>query len=287
MKTLVSYQSDSTQINNGLELINEQDEISQDTLKMQGDTFYGVQDEQNIPHRIAPKTQQKELKVNTILYTPEIHTNTITTWQTILLLLCLFLVGFIKAFNHSRFTQSVKALLSYSVAQEITREEKVFFHRANLLLTFIHITTSSLFIYHFSHQLNSIFRLEGPLFYVIIFGSIASIYLIKYLFSKILFFVFNNLSVTSEYIFSITLFNNLLGGLLILLLAILYYTPIQPHIFLNYLTLPTISIVLIMRVFRLIIIGKSYGISYFYIFLYICTLEILPLVVLFRIFIFE
>lgn len=262
---------------------NSQDLIQIDSL----DTVFGIEKSTSIPYRkvkIKPKDVHHEEVIIDQNLIPTYLRKNVETWQTILLLLSFFLLGFVRAFNNNRLSQSIKALFNISVAQEIIREEKVFFHRANLILTSLHFITFSLFVYNLSKFLN---REEGIFFYFLIVVFIVATYLIKYIFSKIIFFVFSDHNVSSEYIFTITLYNNFLGIMLIPILCIDYFTDLTFVNILNYMALPTVLLIFILRLIRLTQMGKLYGVSYVYIFLYICTLEILPLVVLYKIFILK
>jgi len=253
------------------------------------DTIYGVNSEGLIPYR-KTETQQKEIqhteKQDNKLTEPIPHTRQVYFWQTTLLLFALFLIAFVKAFSNNRFKQTAKALLNYSVSQEITREEKVFFHRANLMLVANYVIIVSLFIYYLLEQLNPSVLKNTSIILLLMLGVVV-LYCIKYLFSKILFFVFNSTSLSVEYIFNISLFNNLLGVLLLPSLFFIYFSDFQDDVIVNYIAIPSIFISFIMRVVRLFVLGNNKGISYLYIFLYICTLEILPLVVLYRFFILK
>lgn len=252
------------------------------------DTVYGIVNEETIPYRnVEVKNIPKTKTEIEILFNPTKKEVEVYSWQTMLLILGVFIVGFSKAFSNNRFKQSLKALFNYSVAQEITREEKVFFHRANLLLTINHIICVSLFIFYLNDIIHfSTNRTTVATFLFIPVFIIAS-YSFKYVFSKFLFFIFNDVSLSNEYIFNVSLYNHLLGVFLIPILGLCYFSGLSTVIILIYFALPVISISLVMRLFRLVIIGKSKGVSYFYIFLYICTLEILPLVALYRFFILK
>jgi hypothetical protein len=298
MNSNYSYQIDSTlqdpPINN-LELIEEVDEAIiipkqkrykpkiKDTTNTKVDTVYGIKNEDAIPFRNFTPIKKETVQSIEVLFEPSQRNIEVAPWQTAILVLCLFILAFVKAFNNSRFKQSVKAIFSYSVAQEITREEKVFFHRANLLLSTAHLLIISLFVYHLY---NTIISSSNHLSqFIMITGFFVAMYLVKYIFSKILFFIFDDTSLSAEYIFNVALYNNLLGATLLPVIGFLYYSNLEPNIVITYLAIPLLLINFILRLIRLIIIGKSKGVSYFYIFLYICTLEILPLVVLFRIFV--
>lgn len=255
-----------------------------DTIAL--DTFYGIKNEGELPYRKEIITKPQPKSTQETLYNPTKNKVIIDSWQTILLLIAFFLLGLTKAFANSRFKQSIRALINFGVAQEINREEKVFFHRGNILTTAIYLITSSLFIYHLKQVVNTtVLDEDNYFFYMLIIIAIFFIYGIKFLFSKILFFVFNESTLSSEYIFNVSLYNNLLGILLLPSLSIIYFTTISFHTAVLYLFIPSIAIVFLMRALRLFVIGNSKGISFLYIFLYICTLEILPLVVMYRIFI--
>lgn len=255
-----------------------------DTIKQ--DTFFGIKNESKLPYRKETTTKSQPQSPQEILFNPTKNKVIIDGWQTLLLLTAFLLLGLTKAFANSRFKQSIRALINYGVALEINRDEKVFFHRGNILTTAIYLITSSLFLYHLKQVVNTtVLDQDNYLLYLLILGSILFIYSIKFLFSKVLFFVFNELSLSSEYIFNVSLYNNLLGIILIPVLSIIYFTSISFNTATVYLFIPIVAIVFLMRLLRLIVIGNSKGISYLYIFLYICTLEILPLVVMYRIFI--
>lgn len=279
MSTQNTYLSDSnTQNNSAIPLAN--DSIIKDTI-------YGIDNEIAIPHRNVEIKEVPKTKTEVeILFNPTYKKTDIEPWQTVLLLFGLFLVGFTKAFSNNRFKQSLKALFNYSVAQEITREEKVFFHRTNLLLTLNHIIIISLFIFHLNNILH-IYNKSSLGVFLLIVAFIVLMYSIKYIFSKVLFYVFNDNNIANEYIFNISLFNNFLGILFIPVMALCYFSELSLINVLIYFALPTMVILFIMRIVRLFFAGKLKGISYLHIFLYICTLEILPLVVLYRFFILK
>ena len=258
-----------------------------DTIE-ETDTAYGISEDIIIPIR------QTNIKTNIIkdsiqrLFEPEHLVAEVASWQICILLGSILLIGFVKAFSNSRFNQGIKALFNYTVAQEITREEKVFFHRSNIFFSVIHLLTTSLFFFQFREGINSgdINNDKFP-FFLLILMFLAGMYFVKYIFSRVLLFVFNDLSFAPEYIFNISLYNNLLGTILVPILCATYFTELLFQDILIFLAIPFVLIVFVLRLFRLIKIGQTRGVSYVYIFVYICSLEILPLVVLFRIFILQ
>jgi hypothetical protein len=249
------------------------------------DTVYGIENENLIPTRhteIIPKE-------NTLIkesYSPSpIKTGT-ESWQIIILVIAVLLLGMVKAYSNNRYRSGLKALVNYGVAQETTREEQVFFHRSNMLLTLGYILTLSLFIYQVKwFALGNSIEPEGFSSFLIVVAGIILVYLVKYIFAKLLLFIFNDATIAPEYTFNVSLYNNLLGVVLIPLLCVNYFTAFPFQSLLIFIALPLALLVLVLRLIRLFVIGRARGVLYVYIFLYICTLEILPLVVLYRIFV--
>ena len=221
-----------------------------------------------------------------VLLEPIIREMYVSTWQIIVLLLCVVLLGFIKSFNVNRFGQVYKSIFSYQISSEIVRGEKVFYHRVNLILTTIHMLIVGLLIYQWAFE-KGVYVYEDVKFssYLKITFLLLLLYVTKYIFARILAVIFDKQSLASEYIFTVALYNSMQGVLLIPIMLIIYFMEINFSFILQYLVFPVIGVTYLLRFNRLFIVGRSKSVSYFYIFLYICTLEILPLVVLIKIFV--
>jgi len=249
------------------------------------DTVYGIENEQLIPIRHTEVLFKSDIQTEKLYDPTPLKTGT-ESWQVLILVIAVLLLGMVKAFSNNRYKLGLKALFKYSVAQEITREEHVFFHRSNVLLTFVYLFTLSLILYQLKRMvLNESSLPEGLTSFFVILGGVIILYISKFLFSKMLLFVFNDTTSASEYIFNVSLYNNLMGVLLIPILCITYFTAFLFQPLLVYIVIPLALLVFLLRLIRLFLIGRSIELLYVYIFLYICTLEILPLVVLYRIFV--
>jgi Domain of unknown function (DUF4271) len=255
------------------------------TLTKMDSAYYGIRNEVDIPTR-GFQIKEAIQETTEILFEPSHKVNHVSIWQIGILLFSVLLLGFAKAFSVNRFKQVVKSIFSYRISTEIIREEKVFYHRVNLLLTTIHICITSLFIYQLGFLIKASFHESITfIFYLKILAFLLVLYVLKYFFARMLAIVFNQQALASEYIFNVSLYNNFQGVLFIPILLILYFTTFNFSSILMYIALPVLGLGLLLRLFRLVMIGNAKSISYFYIFLYICTLEILPLVVIFKIFI--
>ena len=142
-----------------------------------------------------------------------------------------------------------------------------------------------LFIFQwiFSHQ----FIQKGAafIFYAKVVLFLFIIYVLKYLFAGILVGIFNQGALLSEYTYSVSIYNHLQGLLFVPVMLLIYFSTFSFLSVVHYVVFPMIGLTLLLRLVRLFVIGASKNISYFYIFLYLCTLEILPLVVMIKIFV--
>lgn len=257
---------------------------------VRGDSlFYGIENSDQVPIRYIQKNNIEEGEVIIQeLYQSEFKIQQVESWQSLMLLLTVLLFGLAKAFSANRFKQTYKSLFNYRVAQEICSEEKVFFHRVNVLLTVIYILVTALLIYEVRMMLNIVGAQELDWsFYPITILFLLAINFGKLIFSKVLSFIYNTPDLVVDYVYTVSLFNGLTGVILIPVLSLMYFTSLDFIFSITYLVLPLLCIVFISRLLRLFVISDSKGVSYFYIFLYICTLEILPLVVMLKFFIFK
>ncbi|HRN42253.1 MAG TPA: DUF4271 domain-containing protein [Vicingus sp.] len=272
----------SNKISSDSALTNLSDSNALDSVSQ--DTIYKLNTLEKIPFRKVDKEQNIDANsTKQVLFEPTLRTNINTTWPSIVLTLATLLLAFTKAFGLTRFRQIYKSLFSFYAAHEITREERVFFHRVNFSLFIIYLTNISLLLYF----LVNTYKPESDtsfLFPIILMGVVLA-YLIKFVSNAILAYVFSHEQMTPSYSYNVLLYNYLFGVFLIPALALIYFSNINDLSLMKFIIVPLILIVLTIRFIRFFVIGISNNISILYIILYICTLEILPLVVLGKFFI--
>ena len=95
-------------------------------------------------------------------------------------------------------------------------------------------------------------------------------------------FLFNRTRVFHEYLYNMFIFNKLLGiTILPLLLFMVYTTGLVQEIF-HWLVLVTVSLIVAMRLIRGAVFSFKKEVLLFYMFLYLCALEIVPLALLYK-----
>jgi len=204
-------------------------------------------------------------------------------WEIIILLVFIFSIAVAKAYYTKRFIQVLKSIPLGRFAAQVIREEKVYTQRGQFLLQFSFFIIAPLFLIYLSHYIFDIAFTEVTILdYLIFFGCILIAYFIKTLVHLALSKFFNAMDIFREYIFNVFSINAGLGLLFaVILISQLFITNHNATIY-NIAIILTCALFL----FRLVrsgylIVSKNYPL--FYGFLYLCTLEILPLVVIFKI----
>lgn len=207
-------------------------------------------------------------------------------WFTLVLLLIVIGLTWIRVFYYKIFKQLFAAFFSNLVSNQVVRDENILVQRASILLSFIFYLTASLFIYQVSIYFNWNYPVLGSGFtrFMIITLLVAFVYSFKMVLLKGLGEVFGVDKPIATYIFNIFLINNILGLLLIPVVISIAYVVTGSVGWVMYSGLALVIIAFIYRFMRAIRIWMGMqGVPFFYLFLYFCTLEIAPLILMIKI----
>lgn len=187
--------------------------------------------------------------------------------------------------NRKRLGQLIKAFYVNRFANQLLREEVSVGNRMTAVLSVLFVLTLSLFAVQANSYFGWMAFKNGPLAYFVIAGSIFLAYGIKLLGIRIVGWVFQVKREASDYIFTVFLFGNSLGLFLLpVVVCLAFVRQIQAGYFV-YFGLFLVASFLAVRLVRGVVIGyNSSRVSKFYLFLYLCTLEIVPLMVLLKLF---
>lgn len=192
----------------------------------------------------------------------------------VLLTISFLLIAILKA-NYWKHTKLLLAgVFRQRYANKFLREENAFTERVNVITFFLMtINFSSVLIK--TSPARSIFEINLLILGVMLF------YLIKVVFMRIFGNIFMLRELTKLGIFFSFLFDRALAIFLFPLVVILYFFSFEITPLVLGLIFIVFIIILMLKLFWLWKIGtKAFGLSHFYIFLYLCTLEIFPLLLL-------
>jgi hypothetical protein len=194
------------------------------------------------------------------------------------------LFGWINIFHRKRFVQVLNAFFVTRIINQLIREENSLLQRVFIMVSVIFILILSIFVFQTSVFFNV--HLPGGGHVLLFFACaliVSIVYFSKFMIVNFAGYLFDAEKLTKDYFYNIFLVNNFVGLLFVPLVLLIAYTHLIPKETLImsggliYLLSFTYRVT---RGFVLALNGSQY--SVFHIFLYLCTLEILPLFLLIK-----
>ena len=221
------------------------------------------------------------LQVQTLEPIPRESPNLYEDWMLPVLILILAIVAYVRGAYGRRLSRLFNSLWRIQILRQVMREELVFSHRASILLHFNFVLVASLTVYSWMKLSGrSIFQLEGFSLFASLAGVIASVYILKLLVTVILRAIFKDPGLIREYLFEVFLINKAAGILLLpFALALIILNISNAGVLVLVMAIAAILFV-VFRFAQGLRLSLDYKVSGVYIILYLCTLEILPFLVL-------
>lgn len=194
------------------------------------------------------------------------------------------LFGWINIFHRKRFIQVLNAFFVTRIINQLIREENSLLQRVFVMVSVIFILIFSIFVF----QAAVFYGIKLPggghvlLFFACALG-VSIIYFSKFMIINFTGYLFDAEKLTKDYFYNIFLINNFVGLLFVPLVLLIAYTHLIPKEVLIY----SGSFIYLLSFAYRVIRGFSIGLneskySVFHIFLYLCTLEILPLILMMK-----
>jgi len=203
-------------------------------------------------------------------------------WGLGIFLLSFSLLAIANVYYIKRFNLFTKAFFFQRFTAQLMREDNSQTQRLTIVLSSVYLISVSLFAVRF----NDIYQFINPEIshltqFFLIVVAVLSFFVFKVLLNHVIGIIFRTEKEINEYVFTIVLMNQFLGIALLTLCFLLFYAvTIYSKIILGF-GLFLILGIYIYRVIRgIFTTHNNKNISKFYLFLYFCTLEILPLVLI-------
>ena len=203
---------------------------------------------------------------------PEVRLTGTEHWVTIMLFICLLLFTWVKA----AYPKKIALLFTEIFTGEIPVKEKSI-TPPSIVLFLIYLCCLTLLIMKvLPFFFNNPFGNQAEEF-IIIISFFLVFYLAKTLVIYMSGFIFDEQSVAWEYISEIYIFARFFGVLLLPLVAVMVYAYGIDHKVFGEIVLAGIGILLVFRTIKMFILMTNKGLQMMYLFLYICSLEIVPI----------
>lgn len=206
-------------------------------------------------------------------------------WMVWVFLAIFGFLAYVRVVYSKRFRLLWRTVLRLQILRQVMREELLFSHGASLILFANFVLSAGMLIYAAGVFYGRIDESnQGFIAFLILSLLVLGIYLLKFLLMRILGWLYNDSGLLREYRFEIFSVNKALG-LIMLPLALVVVTANTGKLpTLLWLALIFWIVFFLFRIVQGLIMSFSYSVSRVYIILYLCTLEILPFVLLFSLF---
>ena len=192
----------------------------------------------------------------------------------ILVLLSFLLIALIKGMYWKHAKLFFMGVFAQRYANQYLREENAFTERVNFLTFLLMAINFTLIITKFQAVID-LWKIVSVFFLVLLF------FLLKLILIKLLGFFFKVKDLAKLAIFFSLLFDKTLGFVLFPLVVVIYFFSVDISSTVLMISLGLFIILFMLKLFWLWKIGtNSFGLSQVYIFLYLCTIEIFPLLLL-------
>lgn len=213
----------------------------------------------------------------------ELRVDTYHDWLWIPMLLLFVFLAFIFTKYHFQIRRCFLAVVSNREFSDLMRDESQTAKRSSLALNVFSLFTYSFFLFLFAVKFLN-WELIDLNLYLVINAAVFGAFILKYIFILLVGILFQEQKSADLYISNSLLSNKVLGIVLFPLSLVVAYSMELGNIFLIS-TLFLWGIITVFKWYQGIKLGLSLSeLPIIYPFLYICTLEILPTMILIKIF---
>ncbi|HWY11292.1 MAG TPA: DUF4271 domain-containing protein [Bacteroidia bacterium] len=204
-------------------------------------------------------------------------------WPSFVLFLSLCLLVLLKATSPQKTFRVLNAAYSLQVARQIEREDYGPLKRVSIVLSIVFVLMTAFLFYKLNLLYGSVLSKNGSLFQYLFFVLVIVLaYSVKLIMANVVGFVTQTTNIFSEYVNNTLIINQSIGVILLPVMVIVEVSPVNPEWF----VFPAILFLVLGYVLRLyrgfLFAGIEGGVGLLQLFVYLCALEILPLLVLIK-----
>lgn len=268
----------------GIDIQNGEVDIDDNNMDYMSDNPFEVS---HIPYRRSElKEQAKSNKATTnkpsnnkrSIVNVSSTSNTFIFW---LVLFTLLLLAIVVNVQRNAISKVVKSITNENVLKLSKREENGGLTGHYIMLYVVFFINLACFIYLIAKHYSGY---DGFSNWLLVFIAVAAVYLIRHISMMFIGQIFDISKDSSLYSFTIMTFNIFLGLVLIPINLVVAFSPSEIGRAALYVGIGLILILLLIRLVRGLLIGVRFiGEHLFQFFLYLCTFEIAPILILLRI----
>jgi hypothetical protein len=199
-------------------------------------------------------------------------------WLLGIFMLLVILFVWIRIFYSKFFATLANALVSYHISAKLYQEKNVLSQRVSIVLDFIYLIVFSVFLYEIvTYQGYSGSTIAGLRLFLILLNIVMLYAMFRLFMLRFTGYLFLSRSLYGEYLHNTLVVNKGLGIVLFPVVIMVHYLPYKLIPVLLVIGVIVFIVGIIWKTFRAYQIIIRRDVLLFYLILYLCTLEILPL----------
>lgn len=224
-------------------------------------------------HELKPLASHKGL--------PVLTNSPVYYWPSVVLFFVFSLYVSVRITDPKKIIKIVTSVFNAQMAKQLIREDYKLYKRVSILLSMCFVLVFSFLLYKINNHFDFILKETSSLVkYLFFMAVIIVMYSVKLLTNSLFAFITKTTETDSEYLFNVFLFAQVIGLVLLPLVACMQFSPFPIEWFLY----PSLALCLLFFALRSVrgfaIAGLEQNSGFLYIILYFCALELLPLLVL-------
>ena len=205
------------------------------------------------------------------------------TWYFIYLFILLGIYAWISLYYGKVMIQTFQASTNFQLTNKMFRNNSLLQNQLDGGLYVFYVLSMAFLLYYLELKTGLLpYDLRGGLLFLFNLVLLAGLFFGRLLLHNVSGFLFNKRKIVREYLYNMFVFNKLMGLAALPLIFLLVYTRgiLQDMVF--WTSIVTLSGILVLRLIRGFVFSYKKDVLIFYMFLYLCALEIAPLVLLYR-----
>lgn len=205
------------------------------------------------------------------------------TWYFIYLFLLMGLFAWIRLYYGNILNQTFQVSSNFQAANKMFKSNSLLQSQLDGALYLFYFLSMAFLLYYVELRINLLpYALQGGRLFFFNLALLLALVLGRVVLHSITGILFNRVRIIREYLYNMFIFNKLAGLVTLPLLFLLVYTrgTLQEIVF--WTCIFALASIVVMRLIRAFVFSYRKEILIFYMFLYLCALEIVPLVLLYR-----
>lgn len=242
--------------------------------------FHGQNKELNLRNQLLIET--KEPLTNNLVLPSRPVSHLQQDWFTIVVLITLVLLATVRHAFGNYLVNLFQGFINYSTASRMYRERNVSLYQGEIRLEIFSYFVTSLFFFQIVQYFSLNLPFDGFIKYMLTLGLVFFYYLAKKILYVTTGYLFENTGESGEFLYNFGNYIRVTGIIALPFVMLIAWAPISTPYPLFATGLTIISILYLILIWRGIRIFLKKQFSIFYLFLYLCTLEILPVLVVLK-----